>query len=142
MPTAALPAHASSEHATIAARAAALAHDQLAANHATATINLAQCMEELADCKQWMADHHAELVGPVGMGFLAALTGAAISVAYAKLPHGVALGSSIAAAVTTGLTAMWMKKHPEVRSALLGSFCGSVGAISALEGASYLTQKS
>jgi hypothetical protein len=138
----ALPAHASSEHATIAARAAALSHDQLAANHAAATINLAQCREELADCKQWMRDHHAELIGPVGMGFVAALTGAAISVAYAKLPHGVALGGSIATAVTTGITAMMLKKHPEVRSTLLGSFCGSVGAISALEGASYLSQRS
>jgi hypothetical protein len=140
MPPPALPPYATSEHAVLAARAAAMPHDQLAANHASATINLTDCMDDLASCRAWMNDHRAELMGPVGMGFIAALTGVAVSTAYAHLPHGYALGTAITSAVVTGAAAMWVRKHPELRNALLGSFCGSVGAISALESASLQTQ--
>ncbi|MBK6812822.1 MAG: hypothetical protein IPG81_28875, partial [Sandaracinaceae bacterium] len=121
-------------------KALAVPHDDLAERATRCAIDLEACKRELGGAQDWVACNRTKWMGPPGMLVVAAATSQAVAAAYTFLPHGWALGLTVAHSVISGGVAMWgPKKRPAVRNAALATSLSAVGGLGALEGTAWQT---
>jgi hypothetical protein len=121
-------------------KALALPHDDLAKRATECAIDLEACKRELGAAQDWVACNRTKWMGAKGMMLVAAVTSQAVAAAYTWLPHGWALGLTVAHSVIAGGFAMWgPKKNPGLRNAALASSLSAIGGLGALEGTAWQT---
>lgn len=140
MSTPALPAATDPRFQEMLFKALAVPHDELAKRATECAIDLESCKLELSKAQDWVTCNRSKWMGPPGMLLVAAATSQAVAAAYTFLPHGWALGLTVAHSVISGGVAIWgPKKRPGVRNAALATTLSAVGGLGALEGASWQT---
>ena len=136
----ALPSSNEARFQEMLSKALAVPHDDLAERATRCAIDLEACKRELGAAQDWVACNRTKWMGPPGMLVVAAVTSQAVAAAYTFLPHGWALGLTVAHSVISGGVAMWgPKKRPAVRNAALATSLSAVGGLGALEGAAWQT---
>lgn len=136
----ALPSANEARFQEMLTRALSVPHDQLAERATRCAIDLEACKRELGSAQDWVACNRSKWMGPSGMLLVAAATSQAVAAAYTFLPHGWALGLTVAHSVIFGGLAMWgPKKSPGVRNAALATSLSAVGGLGALEGTAWQT---
>jgi hypothetical protein len=94
-------------------KALALPHDDLAKRATECAIDLEACKRDMHAAQDWVACNRSKWMGAKGMMLVAAATSQAVAAAYTWLPHGWALGLTVAHSVIFGGLAMWgPKKKP------------------------------
>jgi hypothetical protein len=136
----ALPSPNDARFQEMLSRALALPHDELAKRAIDCAIDLESCKRDLGSAQDWVTCNRSKWMGPPGMMLVAAATSQAVAAAYTFLPHGWALGLTVAHSVVSGGIAMWgPKKSPGIRNAALATSLSAVGGLGALEGAAWQT---
>ncbi|MBK6579922.1 MAG: hypothetical protein IPG17_27815 [Sandaracinaceae bacterium] len=136
----ALPSSNEARFQEMLSKALAVPHDDLAERATRCAIDLEACKRELGAAQDWVACNRTKWMGPPGMLVVAAATSQAVAAAYTFLPHGWALGLTVAHSVISGGVAMWgPKKRPAVRNAALATSLSAVGGLGALEGTAWQT---
>ncbi|MCA9647837.1 MAG: hypothetical protein KC492_44405 [Myxococcales bacterium] len=133
----ALPSSNDPRFQEMLARALSLPHDELAKRATECALDLEVCKTEWKDAQDWVTCNRAKL-GTKSMLFISAATSQAVAAAYTFLPHGWALGLSVAQAVVSGGIALFgPKKRPGVRNAALATALATIGGFGALEGTAW-----
>src|SRR5215831_12061642 len=128
----ALPSSTDARFQEMLSRAIALPHDELAKRATDCAIDLEACKRELGAAQDWVACNRSKWMGAPGMMLVAAATSQAVAAAYTFLPHGWAIGLTVAHSVLSGGAAMWgFKKRPGLRNAALASSLSAIGGLGA-----------
>lgn len=136
----ALPSPNDARFQEMLSKALSLPHDDLASRATVCAIDLEACKREVSDARAWADDHKSKWMGPPGMMLVAAATSQGVAAAYTFLPHGWALGLTVAYSVITGGVAMApLKKSPGIKNAALAASLSAIGGLGALEGAAWQT---
>jgi hypothetical protein len=134
----ALPSPNDARFQEMLSRALALPHDELARRATDCAIDLEACKRDLGSAQDWVTCNRSKWMGPPGMMLVAAATSQAVAAAYTFLPHGWALGLTVAHSVVSGgIAMMGPRKRPGVRNAALATALSAIGGLGALEGAAW-----